>query len=70
MNAGRLENVYDHMSGSQKFEIAWMLSEEARVVKIAEIRETNPEYSEDQIMIEYIRKTHGIDLTVWWSNRV
>ena len=51
--------ILQHMTGEQRLEIAFELSEKALQELIADIKKQNPDFTEQQVKLEVIRRCYG-----------
>jgi len=54
--------ILQNMTGEQRIEIAFELSDKARQELIADIKKQNPEFTNRQVINEVIRKCYGEEL--------
>jgi hypothetical protein len=51
--------ILQNMTGEQRMEIAFELSDKARHELIADIKKQHPEFTEQQVKLEVIRRCYG-----------
>jgi len=51
--------ILQNMTGEQRMEIAFELSDKARQELIADIKKQNPDFREQQVKLEIIRRCYG-----------
>jgi hypothetical protein len=51
--------ILQNMTGEQRLEIAFELSEKVRQELIADIKKQNPDFTEQQVKLEVIRRCYG-----------
>ena len=59
---GRRFKVLQNMTGEQRLQIAFELSDKARQELIADIKKQNPDFTNRQVINEVIRKCYGEEL--------
>ncbi|MCJ7674834.1 MAG: hypothetical protein MUO33_06735 [Sedimentisphaerales bacterium] len=51
--------IFQNMTGEQRMEIAFELSDKARQELIADIKKENPDFTEQQVKLEIIGRCYG-----------